>query len=177
MKSKVILCLATFLLSMQTFFSQDISIHKDCMNINAAILAEKLISQKGEEFVVPLLQKGSYFVFRVNCDSIGSARAIEKVYSKGKKNIKLIDEISTVIIENELHLSICYMNDWPMPESHLEKMKRDELPNKEGLYGTTLIFPGGLMSRYNLTKDEFLKKGVNLSRFEYLKLQISKYLE
>lgn len=161
-----------------SLFAQNVSVNNNCLNINSAIIGETLIQLKGESFVTKLLYENQSFLFFVNVDSVGCVKSVEKVKSKIDINDDIVKDISSFIIENQMCVYNCFERPIGYSDKEaIEMIEKDLLPNDKGLYIVNISFPGDLMILYNYKKGELSKQGINLSKIEYLKLQITGYLK
>jgi hypothetical protein len=176
--NNITLTFAFLFFSTMSIFSQNISVDKNCISTNSAIFGETLIQMKGEYFVSKLLDDNQSLLFFVNVDSVGSVRNVEKVNSKIDINDSIVKEIIACIIEKEIHFFYCFERPIGYTDKEAIKMLKKTLfhNNSNKLYLINISFPGDLMSLYYYKKDELSKKGIYLSKIEYLKLRIAEYL-
>lgn len=175
MRNKAIY-LAIFFLFNLSVFAQNVSVDIDCVNANSAIFGEILIQKKGESYIAKILRKDQRFLFIVNVDSAGRVRNVIK--AKSTIDDDIIREISSFITENEFHIYKCYEPIIGYSDKCSVKMIEDNLlPGDNGLYYNNIAFPGNLMLLYDKEKDKLINQGVNLSKIEYLKIQIARYKE
>lgn len=173
--NKNIIYFAIFFLSTNSLFAQNVSVDNNCLNINSAMFGETLIQLKGESFVSKLLDENQSFLLFINVDSVGIVRSVERVKSKININDDFVKEVSSFIIEKEMHFYNCFEKPIGYSDNEaIEMLEKYQIPNNRGLYLINIAFPGELMILYNYKKDELLKQGINLSKIEYLKLQIAK---
>ena len=76
------------------------------------------------------------------------------------------------MITNGTHFSVCYFKDPPdITEELIVNGVREDFMEK-GYKSIAVGFPGGLLSSYNLKEEEFMERGICLSKFEYLMMRI-----
>lgn len=168
----VIIFICIGICSFCSFSQIRVGFDSDCLLGNSAILSDAMINCFGEDSVKHWIDNNINITFIISIDSTGRTQKINRIWTKKAFSLDLVQLIEDYLITSGTHFSVCYFKDPPdiTEELIVNGVREDFMENR---YKNIAVgFPGGLLSSYNLKKEEFVKKGIHLSKFEYLMMQI-----
>lgn len=158
--------------------TQNISVEDDCLLVNSALLSNALIELKGDEFTEKLLDDnfGTTMIFEV--DMSGRVLALVRMVRTYEKEIELGEELAAFLMKKGICFNICYVNE---VQGRKEEVLERIIQNIEHENKTTFFISIGFLQTkpwlYEAHNQNLGKEGkIGLSKVEYLKLQIEKYL-
>lgn len=164
-----------FSLSVYSFSQINVSLDRDCLEHNAAIISKAMIETFGEDSIKYFLYNNIHMVFSPQVDSLGLTLKIHIIRSKWAITNDFTTSIESYLIENKIHFYICYTKDPPdIQKSQIIAYAREHF-KKNSTHIIAFGFPGALMTMYDIESKKALKEGINLSKYDYLLMQISKY--
>jgi len=159
-------------------FSQvNVSFDSDCMKYNSAIISKAMIETFGEDSIKKLLDNNIQIVFISSVDSLGHILDIIKINSRQKLENNFVNMIENYLVINEVRFFICYQQD----ASDINKCKvidyeRKQFKKSHSRLIGSIAFPGELMNLYEYEKEKAKVQNICLSKYDYLLLQMNKYL-
>lgn len=173
--NKTIIISFFFCISIYSFSQVNVSIDRDCLDYNAAIISKAMLVTFGEDSIRHLLDNNIYIVFSPQVDSLGRTLKINKIRSKWSITNDFVNSIETYLITNKIHFYICFANDPPDKQlSHTIDYAREYFKKNKSI-SIAFGFPGELMNLYEYEKEKVSKEGHCLSKYDYLLMQINKY--
>lgn len=166
-----IICISTF-----SFAQINISIDDNCLKYNSATVAKTMLVLLGEDSIKEILYNNFQIVFLSQVDSAGHVLKIEKVNTKWTHNNNFITLIEKQLIANDIQFYICFSKSpSEINETAIIKSLRDYYKYNNGKI-ISFSFPGELMNSYEYENNKASEMGVYLSKFDYLLIQIDKYI-
>jgi len=161
--------------SVYSFAQINVSINSDCPIRNSAIISKAMIGALGKDSVKHFLNKKTNITFVCNVDSLGYVKKIEKIWSKQKVSENFIVSVENYLVSNRIRFYICYAKDPPdVTKTDIIESVREHFKDNKGKI-INFGFPGELMNLYEYEKEKARKKGICLSKYDYLLMQISRF--
>ncbi len=172
---KSFIMIVCFCISFVYSFAQiNISLDGNCLEHNSAIMSKAIIDTFGEDSVKRWINNNTRILFTANVDSLGHILKIEKVRTKQEISSNIICSIENYLIKNKVHFFICYAQDPPdITKNHIIDSVREDFKNNDNKF-ISIGFPGELISLYGYEREK--AQNTCLSKYDYLLLQINKYL-
>ncbi|MGC1391467.1 MAG: hypothetical protein WA816_10560 [Bacteroidales bacterium] len=168
-----------------------ISVDSNCGNKNSANLAQKLIDTLGEVEVAKLLDNEISIILIFKADKFGNLtfyrsriRDYKKVVLSPTNSQKIQDDLIEKLshqLKKNLKVPKGYFILWYGPFPELSDSASYKIISKD-LFGDkdyvliNVVFPGELTRLYDLEKEEAEKERKTLSKYDYLIIQIKKYM-
>lgn len=176
MGNKIILVLVFSFVACILQAQININVDNDCLRKNAVTLSRTLIDLKGKEFVSNLLKNNVNFSILCAVDSSGIVIDFKKMRSNKELSRELEQEIISYLKTNLVSFYICYEKPSGFSkEESLKLIRRDLYAEGKSAHIINISFPGDLMSLYTYKRDKDKKKGLCLSKYEYLISMMNEY--
>ena len=161
--------------SVLSFSQMNVSVDSDCLKRNSALISKVMIETFGKDSISFLLDNNIKIMFVSQVDSLGAVLKLDIVRSNWIITNDFITLIETYLIESRIQFYICYTQDPPnVPKSHIIASAREYFKNNDWKT-INLGFPGELMDLYEYNRKKAKEKGVYLSKYDYLLMQINKF--
>lgn len=156
----------------------NVSLDRDCLSINSALLAQSLIKVVGSNKVKELIENEVRFLSVWEVDSLGRICKFDKLLpQKGSLPENAMNKLEHFLIKRETRFFICYDKLPGINDNDAYKIITEHLfaRNEKSLI-INVSFPGDLMVLYEYEKEKAEKRSKKISRYEYFRRQIKKYL-
>ncbi|MBP1631523.1 MAG: hypothetical protein H6Q15_2416 [Bacteroidetes bacterium] len=156
----------------------NVSLDRNCLSINSALLAQSLIKAIGADNVKELIENEVSFLSVSDVDSLGRICKFDKLLSqKGSLPEDAMNKLELYLIKRETRFFICYDKLPGINDNDAYKIITEDLfaRNEKSLI-INVSFPGDLMILYEYEKEKAEKRNRKLSKYVYLRRQIKKYL-
>lgn len=161
--------------SVYSFAQINVSIESDCLIRNSATISNAMIGVLGEDSVKQILNNKINITFVCNVDSLGYIKKIEKIRSKQELSDNFTVSMEYYLVLNRIRFYICYAQDPPdITKTCIIESAREHFKNCNGKI-ISFGFPGELMNLYEYEKEKAREKGICLSKYDYLLMQISRF--
>ena len=151
----------------------NISFDHYCVTKNSAIIAQSLIEFIGADSVNRLLDNKFRMMLTCEVDHQGHVIKLIRTRINGEIPDNFENDLEIFLIKNPIYFYICYSLDM----GERKDIAYYRIVNSRTDYHITFGFPGDLMSIYDYEREKLEKQGVFLSRYDYLRQQIKKYLK
>ncbi len=173
---KILLMNVLMGISASLLSAQKISTDFCCPYRNTARIAQSLITMYGDSCVAQMLDNNVQFVAIWKLDTLNHVVRLEYGRSRNendKKEVKkMIDELTDFLKEYQVLIEMCYAHEVYVIKDYIEQEMRE---GKEEI-STNIIFPGILLGFYASQQKSACEQGINLTRLDYVKQHIKKYL-
>nr|WP_320036864.1 hypothetical protein [uncultured Bacteroides sp.] len=178
MNRLIILFITCFIVSFSNA-QINVSLDRDCLDINSAMLAQSLIKVVGSNKVKELIENKVRFLSVWEVDSLGRICNFDKLLSqKGSLPEDAMNKLEHFLIKRGKRFFICYDKLPGINDNDAYKIITEHLfaRNEKSLI-INVSFPGELMILYEYEKEKAEKQNCKLSRYVYFRKQIKKYLQ
>ncbi len=163
------------------FFSNaqiNVSLDRDCLSINSAMLSQSLIKVVGTDKVKELIENKVNFLSVWDVDSLGRIFRFNRLLAqKGLLPEGVMNKLEFYLIKKEKRFFICFEKLPGINDNDAYKIiTKDLFAENKKSFIINVGFPGNLMMSYEYEKEKAEKQNQTLSRYVYFQRQIKKYL-
>ncbi len=173
---KILLMNVLMGISASLLSAQKISTDFCCPYRNTARIAQSLITMYGDSCVAQMLDNNVQFVAIWKLDTLNHVVRLEHGRSRNendKKEVKkMIDELTDFLKKHQVFLEMCYAYE----DSGIKDYIEQEMRKGKADIRTLIVFPGKTLYFYNSQQKSACEQGINLTRLDYVKQHIKKYL-
>ena len=150
--------------------AQKISTDFCCPHRNSARIAQSLITMYGDSCVAQILDYNFWFVAAWKLDTLQHVVELEFCTIKGGDSLKvrnMVDELTCFLKERQVFFDICRSYEDAATNDYVEQEMREGRKK----ISTRIVFP-----LYDSQQKSAREQGNNLTRLDYVKQYIKKYL-
>lgn len=177
-KNRIIILSVFLSISINNAFTQNINVDNDCLSFNTTIFTQYLTDFKGKDFVSELLDNDIYFILYLIVDSSGCVLELERIRTQCELPEHFKEELSHRFKTHPISFFICYQYlPGKTNEEACDIIRKGWSDENEGRLTDKVFvgFPGVLMISYEYQKEKAKKRGVSLSKYDYLMSEIEPY--
>jgi hypothetical protein len=178
MRNRLILLFITCFIVSFSNAQINVSLDRDCLSVNSAMLAQSLIKVVGSNKVKELIENRVRFLSVWEVDSLGRISKFDKLLpQEGSLPEDAMNKLELYLIEREKRFFICFEKLPGISDNDAYKIiTKDLFAGNRRSFIMNVGFPGDLIIPYEFEKEKAEKQNHKLSRYVYFRKQIKKYL-